>query len=95
MPFVELLYRDERFRRNDLNSSEWVQHEKVRVPCDNVCCRTAHGERKELVISRIATRRDFHIDINPHSFSRECCEETAYVLLIDVTAEFVASKNFE
>lgn len=40
--------------RENLNGLEWVEHQKVRVPRDDMCCEATHSEFKELVIVWIA-----------------------------------------
>ena len=80
--------------RENLNSPERIQREKVGVARDNVRRVAAHREFKELVVFRIAASRNSHINLNPFSLARQSRQKTSNVFLIYISKEFLPAQDF-
>ena len=68
--------------RKNLNSLERVQSKKVSVASNNVSRAPAHGNLKELIVLRIATSRNSHINFDPLRLARQSRQKTANIFLI-------------
>jgi hypothetical protein len=91
-----------RARLQSIESVRWkypdavvgIQREQVGVPCHDVRCMAAHSKFEELVVLRITTGRNLHVNLNPFSFARQSREKIPNILLIHVSKEFLPAKNF-
>lgn len=80
-------------RRENLNASERIEHEKICVARNDVGRAAAHSELEKLVVVRITARCYLRIDIDPLSASRQDCQKTSNICLIDVSAKLFPAQN--
>ena len=81
-------------RSKNANTLERIKREEVGVARDDVSCLTAHREFHELVVLRIARRRNLDLDLDQFCLAGQGRDKVTNILLVDVTAEPFATQNF-
>lgn len=81
-------------RRKNLDASERMQCEKISVASDDVRYASVHGKFEELVVLRITTGRDSHINFDPFRLARQGRQKASNILLIEVSKKLFPTKDF-
>lgn len=81
-------------RRNNLNTLERIEREKIRVARDDVRRAPAHREFEELVVLRITANCKSYINLNPLSLARQSRQKAPNIFLVYIAKKLFPAQNF-
>lgn len=80
-----------RVRRQNSNTLEGIEREKIRISRDNVVCMTAHGKLEEHVVSGIAASSNLHSHLDPLRLARQRSDKLSNGFLIEIPAKLFST----
>lgn len=81
-------------RRQNLNTAERIQREKVGVASDDVCSVSTHRKFQELVVLCISASPYLDVDLHPFSLTRQSREKASNIFLLHIAAEPLSAQDF-